>query len=322
MQYGILLWPHMNNRYQDAIKPLGLSELSLVLGDADVAPRHESIAGVDAICFESALSPDEIIPKLADLAHLYLLLQMNADGSFIPLSSGRSPYLGADLPSVLKYKGKTNEVFTHYLINMALYASAFADAPVRLKLIDPMCGRATALFDAVNRGWDAFGADLDRADIHEADVFFKRYLTFHKFKHTTKEMSMTLKGKRSLLRKQFRFANAPEAFKAGDMPELSLICADAADALSAFPRKSFHLAVMDLPYGVQHSAATRGKPESVEKLLSRVLPALRESLLPGGAVAISFNVHNLPLTQARALLSDAGFDVMQGGAFDGLSHWV
>ena len=50
-----------------------------------------------------------------------------------------------------------------------------------------------------------------------------------------------------------------------------------------------HLIACDLPYGVQH--APRGA--SIERLMAGALPAWRESLVQGGAVAVSFNAQTL-----------------------------
>lgn len=322
MKYGILLWPHTNSRYQEAVLPLSVCELSLMLsGDLDSEPRVERIAGAQFLCFDSALGPDAVCEALRDHAHLFLLTELKKDGGMMPVGTRREAYLGEDLPGILKYKGKTNEVFTRFLINMALYSSAFRHEP-RIRMFDPMCGRGTALFEAVNRGWDAVGSDINRQDIHEAEVFFKRYLEYHKFKHQLKQSGMTLPGKRSVARKQALFANVPEAFKAGDVRELSLINADIADVCEAFPQKSFHISAIDLPYGVQHDSAARGKPEPLDKLLGRALPGIRRCLLPGSAVALSFNVNNLPRERALALLEQAGFEPMRGPCYDRLAHWV
>ena len=64
-----------------------------------------------------------------------------------PCSPAGSSALGGDLSGVLKYKGKTNEMFTGMLVNLAVFSSEYAkwfDRP--LQVLDPMCGRGTTLF--------------------------------------------------------------------------------------------------------------------------------------------------------------------------------
>lgn len=58
-----------------------------------------------------------------------------------PLERTHPNYVGEDLPALLKYKGKTNEMFTDTMLTMALASSAFM--PVhdsQLIVCDPMAG--------------------------------------------------------------------------------------------------------------------------------------------------------------------------------------
>ena len=57
-------------------------------------------------------------------------------------------------------------------------------------------------------------------------------------------------------------------------------------------------------------------------MLAQALPAWRETLSPGGSVALSFNCLTLKTERARQLLRDAGFEVPEGGPWDGFRHWV
>ena len=41
MIYGMLLWPHANSRYQDAVKPLALGEMALLLQSAGLKAQPE-----------------------------------------------------------------------------------------------------------------------------------------------------------------------------------------------------------------------------------------------------------------------------------------
>ena len=324
MKYAIVLWPHANARYQQALRPLSMAELYLLLGDQGLVgePSFVDICDTQALQFESELALDALIGKVSRSAHLLLLSELRDDGSLLPICSQLPARLGADLSGILKYKGKTNEIFTRFVLNMAIAASAFADkADQQLKIFDPMCGRGTTLFEAINRGYDAYGSDVDKADIKEASSFFKKYLEYHKIKHQLAELSMTVAGQKPLPRKKFTFSADAQAYKSGNAQELSLILGDAQTAAKAFSEKYFHSIVIDLPYGVQH-APGGGKVEALEKLMARILPALRSRLKVGGTIALSFNASSLPKAKLASLLEAAHFDVMQGRGYDNLAHWV
>ena len=322
MKYTMLLWPHANVRYQSETAHLARAELALMLERTAPRAQIESATVMDmpALCIDAPDALDAAaLAAISRHSLLYGLFESAEDGAMRPLL-GRAPaYLGADLPGVLKYKGKTNELFLQLLINAALYAGKFWSRQAeKLNFYDPMCGRATALFEAVNRGWNAAGTDIDRADLQEAEKFFKRYLEYHRFKHTREKGSLTLRGENPAPLSTFSFADTADAWRDADVRTLRLVRADARRAAEAFGRGKFHLIVADLPYGVQHAAGKGG----MEPLLARALPAWKETLLPGGAVALSFNVNTLKTARVRELIQDAGLEVMQGGAYDGFEHWV
>ena len=57
-------------------------------------------------------------------------------------------------------------------------------------------------------------------------------------------------------------------------------------------------------------------------MLPGVLVALRERMIPGGGIALSFNTYTLKKEMLREMLEGAGFEVMRGGLYDELEHWV
>ena len=76
-----------------------------------------------------------------------------------------------------------------------------------------------------------------------------------------------------------------------------------------------------MPYGVQHGpGGQRGK--TLQQMVKDVLPAWKKVLLPGGAMALSFNTNTLRLEFVRQAMAEAGLRVMEGGEYDGLAHWV
>lgn len=325
MRYKMLLWPHANARYQSETLKLASAELQWML--ARLAPGAV-IAADEALgmpCLDivfDAAPPAAVIEALRGHSLLYGLFEAR-DGLLAPVA-GRAPArVGADLPAILKYKGKTNEMFLHLLMNVALYAGDFwprREEPLRL--LDPMCGRATGLFVAANQGWDAVGADVDRTDLKEAEKYFKRYLEYHRFKHTVQRGSRTLKQGGAAPECRFEYAADARA----DRRELTLLTLDASRSAEALGKDRFHLIACDLPYGVRHDAqlgrGDRPGGNWLETLLARALPGWKAALKPGGAMALSFNAQNLRLDRLRGLMAAAGLEVLSGGPCDGFAHWV
>jgi tRNA G10 N-methylase Trm11 len=180
-----------------------------------------------------------------------------------------------------------------------------------------MCGRGTTLFEALNRGWNAVGSDVDQSDVDQGYAFLKRYLEYGRFKHEAKDFSMTV-GRSNVKRRQIALTRPGE--KLGDSAlTASFIASDFESAASAFKPCSFHLVVSDLPYGVQHAP---GGDRTLDALLIRALPQLRRVLKIGGAIALSFNDYTLKRTHVVELLAAAGFEPCDDPSWQGLSHWV
>jgi len=322
MTYLMLLWPHSNVRYQNETLKLAESELRLMLDffkvEAQILPGKD--AQLPAL---RIVLPEKMDPKLMEAIRghslLYALFEVREDGALLLLAAREEAYVGSDLPGILKYKGKTNEIFLQLLVNAALYAGGYAHkAHEQLELLDPMCGRATTLFVAANRGWNATGSDIDRNDLSEAEKFLKRYFEYHRFKHAIRKTSRTVAGEKPAQMTEFSFADTPEHFKADDTRMLRLVNADAQKTREVFGKEKFHMVVCDLPYGVQHGAVGAAP----EKLLRNALTGWYHALKKGGTVAVSFNAQTLKTEKVRALMQEAGFEVKFGGAYDGFSHWV
>ena len=253
MVYGLLPVKHTNARYQAGIHVLAQKELQLLLSACGIDPvvYPLSLSGMEVIAFESPPLTAGQAAIVADHSLLYWLFEVREDQSLLPVLSHRQELLGADLPYIQKYKGKTNERFTELLINMALYSSAYATEKA-VRLLDPMCGRGTTLFLALNRGMLPTGADADRGEVQECARFFQRYLEYHRIKHKHQKHARTYKG-----------ANIPMESFAFSLPdsgegELSLAVADARQA-AGLSRRRYHILVADLPYGVQHAPSGEGK---------------------------------------------------------------
>ena len=316
MKYTMLLWPHANVRYQNETLKLAEGELRLML---DVLLPEAEISAIEvqnlpALQIDAPAALDgKVLSALRAHSLLYALFEQRSDGALLPVAGRAEARVGADLPGILKYKGKTNEMFLQLLINAALWSGGFAHrAGERLELLDPMCGRGTSLFVAANRGWNATGTDVDKRDLGEAERFLKHYFEFHRMKHSLNRESRTVRGG-SVPVTRFEFGAREDGGSS-----LRLAAADAARVRETFGKEQFHMIVCDLPYGVQHGSVG-GKPE---ELLRRALPAWREALKKGGTVAVSFNAQTLRREKVLRAMEEAGFEAKRGGAHEGFSHWV
>ena len=321
MKYTMLLWPHANVRYRTETQRLAEAELALMLArtapDVRVAPME--CLGMPALSLESETPlSEDCLRAIEGHSLLYGLFEVRGDGAMTPVAGRETPYLGEDLPGILKYKGKTNELFTQLLINVALYSGSHWNARTPIRLLDPMCGRGTTLFVGANRRWQCTGADVDKNDLREAEQFFKRYLEYHRMKHSLERGSLTVRGKKPAASVQFTFSDTPENFKQKQTGMLRLANVDARNVRDAFGARAFHVIVCDLPYGVQHAA----EGGSLEALLAGVLPGWRDALLPGGTVAVSFNAQTLRPATVHALMEQAGMEPLTGGVYQNFSHWV
>jgi len=323
----MLLWPHANARYQNETLKLADAELRLMLDKTLPEARISLPEGLDMPCLAidaSEALPDDALAAIRRHSLLYGLFEALPEGTLRPVA-GRAPALvGQDLPAILKYKGKTNEMFLQMVINVALYSGCFwQDRHQVLDMLDPMCGRGTALFIAANRRWNATGTDIDHADLKEAEKFLKRYFEYHRFKHSAGRESLTLRASKPAPVSKFVFSDTPEHFKQKDTAMLRLVNVDACRIREAFGKNAFHMIVCDLPYGVQHSPqGGKGEKGGLEGLLAKALPGWRESLKMGGTVAVSFNAQNIKLETVRSVMEEAGFEVLSGGAYDSFAHWV
>ena len=313
MVYGLLPVKHTNARYQAGIHVLAQKELQLLLSACGIDPvvYPLSLSGMEVIAFESPPLTAGQAAIVADHSLLYWLFEVREDQSLLPVLSHRQELLGADLPYIQKYKGKTNERFTELLINMALYSSAYATEKA-VRLLDPMCGRGTTLFLALNRGMLPTGADADRGEVQECARFFQRYLEYHRIKHKHQKHARTYKGA-NIPMESFSFS-LPD----GGEGELSLAVADARQA-AGLSRRRYHILVADLPYGVQHAPSGKG---SLQALVEEAAGEWLASLAPGGALALAFNVHTLKRNQVVSALARAGFCLAEGAPYEGLEHWV
>lgn len=320
--YSFQLIQHTNIKYRESLDRLGCNELSAMLFSMGInSPVHiEKLGGASFMLFDcDALSPEQIRIISGHSAITFMATMEN--GLLRPLERPRLDYLEEDLPEILKYKGKTSATFTRAMINVALSASAFQFAKQPLTVLDPICGKGTTAFCALQRGMNAAGVDIDTRALKESADYFERYLKYHGLKHSMKKVSETV-GKTSVPVTKFVFAGSKEDWQANNNRMFNLYQADTALTENLFRKNRAHLIIGDLPYGIQHAPVSGSRTESFTSLLNRVLPSWFNALLPGGAIALSFNTLTLPTQKVQDCLRSAGFELCEGPGFTGYRHEV
>lgn len=322
MYFCFQLTPHANIRYREAQLKLGQAELACLLRGLGLhcAVSSAVIGGVTFLTFEAeALSPAQL--SVLSRHSAALMICEKHDRMLLPLEKVSHDYFTEDLPEVLKYKGKTSAVFTRMMLNCAHAASDFFDAEQPLTVLDPMCGKGTTCFVALQQGMNAAGVDIDRRDLKEAADYFERHLQFHRLKHKLDQGSRTVR-KHAVPEAVYTIADTKEHFKAGDTRTLALYLGDTGLTGELMKKTPAHLIVSDLPYGVQHAPQEGRRTETFQQVMKRALPSWHAALRPGGAIALSFNTLTLKKDTLAQLLTEAGFEPLLEAPYDDFQHFV
>jgi hypothetical protein len=327
-RYALLVSPSANRVYARAAASLTVAELGVLaetvltgrIGDA----AAEVVAGVEYVTFDGDLDAAGLA-YIANVSTAFALFERTPDDSFRPVQLDRLDCLDDDLLSILKYQGKTNELFTKLLLNVTVLASGSAPRMLthRLRLLDPLCGRGTTLNQALMYGWHAAGVDCDGADFDAYAAFLSRWLKDKRLKHTAATAKLRRDGKTLGRRLDVELATSKQAWADGDTITVSAALADTRQAAEVFRAASFDAVVTDAPYGVQHGSrsgdALQRRPLD---LLGEALPGWTRLLRPGGAVGIAVNVRTCPRDEALALLGEAGLELRDTPAYNDFEHRV
>lgn len=328
MKYAILYHPGHNRVYFQESRRYSAHELTIVgegLYSAPETIQAENLGGIPYLTFQTdaPLTQAERI-RIGGLSFFYALFEVVGD-ALRPVPIPNFYYADPGISSMLKYTGKTNELFTRLMINLALAACA-PGAAGRIALLDPLAGKGTTLFEGFARGYDVAGIEVSEKAVGEAAAFFKRYLATERFKHTSAQEKVSgpkgsFTARRHMLtigRDKGELKSAPRTFE--------ILAASSAHADKLFKKGRFHLLVADLPYGVQHGNVSgpvrTSRTRSPEALLEECLPSWHTVLKKGGAIALSWNTFLLSREKMAEILARCGFYVLTGADYEGFEHRV
>ena len=326
--FALLVSPSANRVYARTAAALTVAELG-VLGET-VLPgrlgevRPDAIAGVDYVTFEGDLD-EHALAHVANVSTAFALFERVGD-ALRPVALRRLDCLDDDLLTILKYQGKTNELFTKLLLNVTVLASGSAGRMLteRLHVLDPLCGRGTTINQALMYGWHAAGVDVDERDVEAYAAFLPRWLKDKRLKHTAATSRLRRDGRTLGRRFDASLAVDKEAWAAGDTITVSMAQADTLETPTIFRAASVDVIVTDAPYGVQHgSRSGGGLQRSPLDLLAAAVPGWATVLRPGGAIGHRRQPADEPAQRTSAGCSPTrGSSRVDTPAYRGFEHRV
>jgi hypothetical protein len=216
------------------------------------------------------------------------------------------PTLPATMITARRYRGKTNELFTHFLCNVARFSSALSHRPwSTLRVFDPLSGGGTTLFTALVLGASAAGVEHIAGDVESTATFIKQF---------TKEQGIPCQEKKERLKTTGR----RWWFTIGKQNPQTCVLAhgDTADSAALISGFRPHFVVADLPYGIQHQG-------QLDELLTRALPIWASLLPPSGAMVLAWEsqrfsrAHMIDVVESTCPLA-----VINDPPYDALAHRV
>lgn len=311
--------PQRSTQYADLARTLAIPELQLSpIGTTATDFAHGTLGGQSYVRFCLPQDPNvqqrQELGMLATVSALFIEYEQIGDvvGPLLrPLETAWTPTLPTEMVATRRYRGKTNELFTHFLCNIARYSSAFADQPWQeLTLMDPLMGGGTTLFVGLMLGAQKVGGvDNDTDDVRSTATFLQQYLQNERISH--KMQPERLKGLG--LRWQCTIGK-----KGGERPiqECMMANGDTRATQTLLPGFKPHLIVADLPYGVQHQGQLNG-------LLLEALPGWLATLRRGGVAVLAWDATHFPRSAMLDLLGKLPqITVHNEPPYDSLAHSV
>jgi tRNA G10 N-methylase Trm11 len=236
-----------------------------------------------------------------------------AGSALTPLAVERLAFFGSDLITIQRYAGKTNEQFTHLLVNVSVAVSAAAqersDQGLPVRLLDPLAGRGTSLNRGLMYGFDVTGIDLDGADFEAYCGFLTTYL---------KDNRLAPKVEEAHIRKGPLAGSRRFTLRIRRTQLVDVIRDDTVKVGEHLGARSFDVLVADLPYGVQHgSTAAGGLTRTPGELVAAALEGWRKVLRAGAGLALAWNTRTFGRDEFEDALRRAGFEVVENAdSFD------
>jgi len=331
MQYAIMYNPGHNRVYFESSLKLSIAEFEIVAEKLSVKYdnlKNEVIYGVNYLIFTTEAAVNQIdvgiLSRLSFIYALFSLEEINNQIYLKPIEMIKEDYIDEGISSLLKYTGKTNEMFTRMLINIAYFSQSKTEG---IRLLDPLAGKGTTLFEGIVKGFDVYGIEIGENVVAEASNFLKRFLESQRYKYLFNQERFSGPNRSfSVLKHIFKIARTKEELKAKETKTVEILAGNSMYVDKIYPKEYFDILVSDLPYGVQHGSVTNEKQSSQTRnpyeLLRTCLPSWIKVLKITGVMVLSFNNNILSRKKIEQLLELHNLKVFADEMYLQLEHRV
>ncbi len=288
--FALQISPEAKSAYFADYLSVARAELALIAGIEE--PRLQQYGELDFFIIDIDEQRCVELLKLSFVQGIYHV----AGNHLVPLNMALPFALHPDFVFGSKFKGKTNERLTQLLLNIGL--SQVSD-PLSVKLLDPMCGRATTLLWAMRYGIPARGIEIDIQAIPDIQRNVKKWTKIHRQKHLMRDGYIGKANKKGLGR--YLDFTADEC-------NFRVVQGDGSTPAESYKKEKFDLIVSDLPYGVQHFAS--GTDRNPMAVIERCVKPWADILKKHGVVVIAYNKNNPKRDEVVACFEKNGFDVL------------
>ena len=293
---------------------LAINELTAVANNISAKNiRISEIGGVPYVLFDCDNTlPEDAITTVSRLSFVYAIFEILPGEMFKPVTLAPNYFLDRELSGILKYTGKTNELFTRLMLNLAQLH--IKNPPNILNILDPLAGKGTTLYEALMQGHNAYGVEADDKMPGESVIYLKKYLETAKQKHenhTEKVSGQGASGKFTSVRNQITIAGTRH---------FEMVAGDTRNTQAFFKKNFFHAIIADLPYGVQHGSklSQNKKGTAITRnalgLISEAIPGWKRVLKPGGVIVLAWNLFLISKHEMTELLTTNDFTIPCLGA--------
>lgn len=268
----LLISPEVKGAYFADYIECSLSELLYCVKDINA-----EVISIGLLNFISFQISEERLSELTKLSFYQGIFEYD-DGKLSPLDI--SPAFGLHDSFIFgsKFKGKTNERFTQMMINVGI---ASIDKKAKIKLLDPMCGRATTLLWSMRYGMSSKGVELDSKALGDIKQIVRKW---------SKICSVSIKTKDGFISKKAKSSGGKFLEVVSKETNFKVVTGNTENTGDLLSNERFDLIVSDLPYGIQH-AAVKGTKNPLATL-EVCLPVWKDSLSDGGVIVLGFNANN------------------------------